>query len=206
MTQRFAVHPRNPQRRLMRQAAEVLGAGGLIAYPTDSCYAFGCAVGAKAAMERARSLRCLAPGHPFTLVCRDLSELSVYARVDNLAYRVLKAHTPGPYTFLLRATREVPRRLMEPRRRTIGLRIPDHEVVRALLAAHGAPLMSCTLMLPELDAPPVVADEIQDRLQGRVELVIDSGFCPAEPTTVVALTAAEPEVVRQGRGAFPLAG
>ena len=206
MTQRFAIHPRNPQRRLIRQAAEVLGGGGLIAYPTDSCYAFGCAVGAKAAMERAMRLRGLAPGHPFTLVCRDLSELSVYARVDNLAYRALRAHTPGPYTFLLPATREVPRRLMEPRRRTIGLRIPDHEVVRALLAAHGAPLMSCTLMLPELDAPPVVADEIHDRLRGRVELVIDSGICPAEPTTVVALTAAEPEVVRQGRGAFPLAG
>ena len=206
MTQRFAIHPRNPQRRLVRQAVALLGAGGLIAYPTDSCYALGCAVGAKEPMERAKRLRGLAPGHPFTLVCRDLSELSAYARVDNLAYRTLRAHTPGPYTFLLPATREVPRRLMEPRRRTIGLRIPDHEVVRALLAAHGAPLMSCTLMLPELDAPPVVADEIHDRLRGRVELVIDSGICPAEPTTVVALTAAEPEVVRQGRGAFPLAG
>ncbi len=204
MTQRFSIHPENPQSRLIRQAADALRDGGLLVYPTDSCYAFGCSVGDKASMEAIRRLRELGPKHPFTLVCRDLSELSLYARIDNAAYRILKAHTPGPYTFLLGATREVPRRLMEPKRRVIGLRIPDHEVVRALLEAHGAPLMSCTLMLPDLEDPPVEAGELYDRLRGRVSLIIDSGFCPSVPTTVVDLTGGAPEVIRHGGGDFPL--
>ena len=204
MTQRFSIHPENPQPRLVRQAAEILRAGGLLVYPTDSCYAFGCAVGDKTSMETIRHLRNLDSRHPFTLVCRDLSELSLYARIDNAAYRVLKAHTPGPYTFLLEATREVPRRLMEPKRRTIGLRIPDHRVVQALLDIHNAPLMSCTLMLPGLGDPPVEAGALYDRLKGQVSLIIDSGFCPSIPTTVVDLTGDVPEVVRQGGGRFPL--
>ena len=204
MAQYFALHPDNPQPRLIRQAAELLRGGGLIVYPTDSCYAFGCAVGDKASMEAIRRLRGLSPGRPFTLVCRDLSELSVYARVDNAAYRILKAHTPGPYTFLLEATREVPRRLMEPKRRTIGLRIPDHRVVQALLEAYGAPLMSSTLLLPDLDDPPVEAGTLRERLNRQVDAIIDSGFCPSVPTTVVSLMGAAPAVVRQGGGAFPL--
>lgn len=204
MTQRFSIHPENPQSRLVRQAAEILRAGGLIVYPTDSCYAFGCGVGDKASMEAIRRLRDLDARHRFTLVCRDLSELASYARIDNAAYRTLKAHTPGPYTFLLEATREVPRRLMEPKRRTIGLRIPNHRVVQALLEMHDAPLMSCTLMLPDLEDPPVEAGELYDRLKGRVSLVIDSGFCPSVPTTVVDLTGGVPKVVREGGGRFPL--
>lgn len=204
MTQRFSIHPDNPQPRLIRQAAEMLYAGGLLVYPTDSCYAFGCAVGDKASMEQIRRLRDLDGKHPFTLVCRDLSELASYARIDNTAYRILKAHTPGPYTFLLEATREVPRRLMEPKRRTIGLRIPDHRVVQALLEIYNAPLMSCTLMLPDLEDPPVEPGNLYDRLKGRVSLIIDSGFCPSIPTTVVDLMGEVPEVVRQGGGSFPL--
>ena len=204
MTQRFSIHPDNPQSRLVRQAVEMLHAGELIVYPTDSCYAFGCTVGDKASMERIIQLRDPGPRHHFTLVCRDLSELSLYARVDNAAYRTLKACTPGPYTFLLEASREVPRRLMQPKRRTIGLRIPDHRVAQALLEALDAPLMSCTLMLPELKEPPVEAADLYDRLKNRVALIIDSGFCPAIPTTVVDLTGEVPAVVRQGGGAFPL--
>ena len=182
----------------------MLHAGGLLVYPTDSCYAFGCAVGDKASMEQIRRLRNLDEKHPFTLVCQDLSELASYARIDNTAYRILKAHTPGPYTFLLEATREVPRRLMEPKRRTIGLRIPDHRVVQALLERYNAPLMSCTLMLPDLEDPPVEPSDLYDRLKGRVSLIIDSGFCPSIPTTVVDLMGEVPEVVRQGGGSFPL--
>ena len=204
MTQRFSIHPDNPQPRLIRQAAEMLHDGQLIVYPTDSCYAFGCAVGDKASMEKIRRLRDLDLKHPFTLVCRDLSELSSYARIDNSAYRILKAHTPGPYTFLLEATREVPRRLMEPKRRTIGLRIPDHQVVQALLEVHNAPLMSCTLMLPDLEDPPVEAGELYDRLKNQVALIIDSGFCPSIPTTVVDLMGDVPAVIRRGGGDFPL--
>jgi len=205
MIRRLEIHPENPQRRQIRQVAESLRAGELIVYPTDSCYAFGCAVGDKASMEAIRRLRQAGPGHNFTLVCRDLSELSVYARVDNAAYRMLKAYTPGPYTFILEATREVPRRLMVPKRRTIGLRIPDHRVVQALLEEYGEPLMSCTLMLPELEEPPVEPYDLQDRLKGRVAVIIDSGFCRNVPTTVLDLTPPVPEVRRLGGGAYPLA-
>ncbi len=204
MTQRFSIHPDNPQPRLIRQAAEILRDGGLLVYPTDSCYAFGCAVGDKASMEQIRRLRDLDDKHPFTLVCRDLSELATYARIDNAAYRILKAYTPGPYTFLLEATREVPRRLMEPKRRTIGLRIPDHRVVQALLDTHQAPLMSCTLVLPGREEPPVEPGDLYERLKDRVSLIIDSGFCPSIPTTVVDLMGEVPAVVRQGGGRFPL--
>ena len=204
MTQRFVIHPDNPQQRLIKQAVELLRIGGPVAYPTDSCYAFGCAVGNKAAMETVRRLRQLSTKHPFTLMCRDLSELAVYARVENAAYRVLRACTPGPYTFLLPATREVPRRLMESRRQVIGMRVSDHAVVKALLAAYGEPLMSCTLMLPQMQDPPVEADEIYKHLKGQVAAIIDSGFCSSVPTTVVDLTQGTPEVVRQGAGPFPL--
>ncbi len=204
MTEHLVVHPDNPQVRLIGRAAQLLRDGGLLVYPTDSGYAFGCAVGNKAAVDDIRRLRHLSPSRPFTLVCRDLSDLSTYARVDNASYRILKAHTPGPYTFLLEATREVPRRLMEPKRRTIGLRIPDHPVVSLLLDEYGEPLMNSTLMLPELEDSPVEASDFLDRLKQRVGAIVDCGFCRSVPTTVVDLTGGVPQVVRQGGGAFPL--
>ena len=204
MSQYFVIHPETAQKRLVQRVADIVDQGGVIVYPTDSCYALGCHIGDKRAMQRIRRIRRLDEKHHFTLVCRDLSELASYARIDNTAYRILKAHTPGPYTFLLEATREVPRRLMEPKRRTIGLRIPDHRVVQALLEIYDAPLMSCTLMLPDLEDPPVEPGDLYDRLKGRVSLIIDSGFCPSIPTTVVDLMGEVPEVVRQGGGSFPL--
>ena len=203
MTQKFSIHPQNPQVRLVRQAAGVLREGGIIAYPTDSCYAFGCAVGDKGSAERIRRIRKLPDRHPFTLVCRDLSELSVYAQVDNAVFRILKAYTPGPYTFVLPGTREVPRRLLDLRRRSLGLRIPNHRVVQALLGEHGAPIMSCTLLLPQREEPPVDAEEVYRLLRGQVDLVIESGLCPGRPTTVVDLTGSDPQVLREGSGVFP---
>ncbi len=200
MTQIFRVHPRNPQRRLLRQAAEVVRAGGVIVYPTDSSYALGCRIGEKEALERIRAIRRLEPGHNFTLVCRDLSELATYARVDNAAYRFLKALTPGPYTFILRATKEVPRRLQHPRRRTIGIRVPDHVVTQALLEEVGEPLLSVTCQLPGEALPLTDPEEIRERLRGRVELVIDAGACGVEPTTVIDLVSGVPVVVRRGIG------
>ncbi len=200
MTQLFRVHPRNPQRRLLRQAAEAVRAGGVIVYPTDSSYALGCRIGEKEALERIRAIRRLEPGHNFTLVCRDLSELATYARVDNAAYRFLKALTPGPYTFILRATKEVPRRLQHPRRRTIGIRVPDHVVTQALLEEVGEPLLSVTCQLPGEALPLTDPEEIRERLRGRVELVIDAGACGVEPTTVIDLVSGVPVVVRRGIG------
>ena len=200
MAQFFHVHPQNPQSRLMRQAAEIVRAGGVIVYPTDSCYALGCHVGDKAAMERIRAIRRLDEQHHFTLVCRDLSEVANYAQVDNLAYRLLKANTPGPYTFLLPATREVPRRLQHAKRKTIGLRIPDHAIAQALLAELGEPLMSATLMLPGDEQPLSDPEEIRARLEHAVDLVIDGGNCGWEPTTVVDLAAGTPHIVRTGKG------
>ncbi len=201
VSQYFEIHPLNPQTRLIRQAVEIIRSGGLIVYPTDSCYALGCSLGNKAAMERIRRLRRVDARHHLSLVCRDLSELSTYARVDNRAYRFLKAHTPGPYTFILRATHEVPRRLQEPRRKTIGLRVPDNAIAQALLAELGEPIMSSTLILPGDELPLTDPHEMRERLEHDVDLVIDGGYCGVEPTTVVDLVGDMPEVIRPGKGA-----
>jgi len=203
MAQYFELHPRNPQRRLIKQAVTILNGGGVIAYPTDSSYALGCHIGDKTAMERIRSIRGFTDRHDFTLVCRDLSQLAVYARVDNASYRLIKSLTPGPYTFILPATREVPRRLQNPKRKTIGLRVPAHEVVDALLAELGEPIMSVTLMLPGDDLPLSDPHEIRAALEHRVDLVIDGGPCSLEPTTVIALDEAGPRLRRRGRGPVP---
>lgn len=202
MAQYFVIHPANPQRRLLHQAAEILRSGGLIVYPTDSCYALGCQIGNKAAQERIRAIRQVGPQHHFTLVCRDLSEIAHYARVDNSQYRMLKSTTPGSYTFILQATREVPRRLQNPRRNTIGLRVPDHAVVQALLSELGEPLLSSTLLLPGDELPLNDASLIRERLEHDVELVLDGGPCGIEPTTVVDLTDAVPVVSRVGKGSL----
>lgn len=200
MSQFFVVHPVNPQKRLIHRAAEILQAGGVIVYPTDSCYALGCLVGGKEAMERIRRIRGAGKDHNFTLVCRDLSEIAVYARVDNPTFRLLKAYTPGPYTFILAATREVPRRLQHPKRKTIGIRVPVHAVPHALLTELGEPLMSSTLMLPGDELPLTDPEEMRARLEHQVELVMDGGPCGVDPTTVVDLSGETPRVVRAGRG------
>jgi len=202
MAQYFIIHPDNPQRRLIQQAAEIVRRSGLIVYPTDSCYALGCQLGDKAAQERIRAIRQVDARHHFTLVCRDLSEISHYARVDNRVYRMLKATTPGSYTFILQATREVPRRLQNPKRNTIGLRVPDHRVVQDLLAELGEPLLSSTLLLPGDELPLNDAQEIRARLERQVDLVLDGGSCGVEMTTVIDLTGEGPEIVRVGKGSL----
>jgi tRNA threonylcarbamoyl adenosine modification protein (Sua5/YciO/YrdC/YwlC family) len=201
MAEYLAIHSVTPQLRLVRQAVDAVRDGGLIVYPTDSCYALGCAIGNKAAQERIHRLRRTDDRHNFTLVCRDLSEIATYARVDNWVYRMLKAHTPGPYTFILRATGDVPRRLQNPRRRTVGIRVPDHPIALALLEELGEPLMSSTLLLPGDDRPLSDPDEIRGRLEHHVDLIVDGGTSGIEPTTVVDFSAgSEPVIVRQGRG------
>lgn len=200
MAQLFSIHPQNPQPRLVREAAEIVRSGGVIVYPTDSCYALGCRIGDKSAMQRLRAIRALDERHHLTLVCRDLAEIAQYARVDNVQFRLLKSTTPGSYTFILQATREVPKRLMHPSRRTIGLRVPEHVVAQALLAELGEPLLSSTLLLPEDEAPLNDAEEIRDRLEHQVDLVIDAGSCGIVPTTVVDLTGDAPVVTRRGKG------
>ena len=200
MAQLFSVHPHNPQPRLIRQAAEIVRAGGVIVYPTDSCYALGCHIGDKAAMERIRTIRQVDQRHHLTLVCRNLAEIAQYAKVDNSQFRLLKAATPGSYTFILQATREVPKRLLHPSRRTIGLRVPDHEVAQALLAELGEPLLSSTLLLPGDDSPLNNPDEIRERLEHDVELVLDAGSCGIVPTTVIDLTGDVPVITRVGKG------
>ena len=200
MAQLFTIHPDNPQPRLIRQAAEIVRGGGVIVYPTDSCCALGCRIGDKAAMERIRAIRDVDERHHLTLVCRDLAELGQYARVDNTQFRMLKATTPGSYTFILQATREVPKRLLHPSRRTIGLRVPDHKVVQALLEELREPLLSSTLILPEDELPLNDPLEIRERLEKRVELVIDAGPCGIVPTTVVDLTGDAPLIARVGKG------
>jgi tRNA threonylcarbamoyl adenosine modification protein (Sua5/YciO/YrdC/YwlC family) len=200
MAQFFSIHPDNPQPRLIRHAADIVRSGGLIVYPTDSCYALGCHLGDKGALERMRALRQVGPAHHFTLVCRDLAEIGTYARVDDKQFRLLKTTTPGSYTFILQATREVPRRLQHARRKTIGLRIPDHKVVRALLTELGEPLLSSTLILPGDEEPLGDAQEIRTRLEHGVDLIIDSGSCGTDPTTVVNLTGETPLITRTGRG------
>ena len=200
MAQYFVIHADNPQPRLIRRTAEIVRAGGVIAYPTDSCYALGCHIGDKAAMERIRRIRAVDPRRHLTLVCRSIAEVAVYARVDNRQYRLLKAATPGSYAFILQATRAVPRRLQHPQRNTIGVRIPDHRVVQDLLAELGEPLISSTLMLPGEETPLNDPQAIRERLEHNVELVLDAGSCGLEPTTVVDLTGEVPLVVRLGRG------
>lgn len=200
MSQFLELHPKNPQIRLIRQAVDAIRQGGVVVYPTDSCYALGCALGDKAAMERIARIRQIDKKHNFTLVCRDLSEIARYARVDNWQYRMLKSCTPGPYTFVLRATKEVPRRLQNEKRQTIGIRVPDHPVPLLLLAELGEPLMSSTLSLPGDPYPLTDAQEIYERLEHAVDVVLDGGNCGLDPTTVVDLAGDAPVVVRVGRG------
>ena len=200
MAQYFAVHPTHPQRRLIVQAARIVRDGGVIAYPTDSCYAFGCQTGDTHALARLRRLRDLDERHHLTLMCRDLSEIATYARVDNAQFRLLKALTPGSYTFILEATRELPRRILHARRRTIGLRVPDHAVAQALLEELDGPLLSATAMLPGEGVPPDNPQEIRLRFERQLDLVIDSGPCGTQPTTVIDLTGEELIVVRAGKG------
>jgi len=200
MAERLELHPTTPQLRSLRIAADCLRDGGVIVYPTDSCYAFGCAIGAKEAMERIQRIRQTGKRHFFTVICRDLSEIARFARVDNWQYRLLKAFTPGPYTFVLRATREVPRRLLEEKRKTVGIRVPDHPVVRQLLTEFDEPMMSTTLLLPGDDLPLTDGREIEDRIGYAVDLILDGGNCGFEPSTIVDLSGAAPRVLRAGKG------
>jgi len=200
MSQYFEVHPDNPQPRLLKQAAQILHGGGIAAIPTDSSYALVCHLDDKAAAENLRRIRQVDERHHLTLLCRDLSELASYARVDNRQYRLLKLGTPGPFTFILEATKEVPRRVSHPSRRTVGLRVPDHAVTQALLEVLGQPLLATTLIAPGEHEPMNDPHEIRARFQKLIQAVIDSGACPMQPTTVVDLSNAEPALIRQGRG------
>jgi len=200
MSQYFSIHPENPQARLIRQAADIVRKGGVVAYPTDSCYALGCHLDDKDAVARIRSIRELDEQHHMTLMCRDLAEIARYAKVDNQTYRTLKAHTPGSYTFLLTATKEVPKRLQHPKRATIGLRVPDHPVALALLEELGEPMVSTSLLLPGDDQALTEGEDIRDRLERRLDLVIDSGSCGFGMTTVVDLSGEAPTLIREGRG------
>ena len=200
MSQFFQIHPDNPQLRLIKQAAQIIQSGGVVALPTDSCYALVCQLDDKGAVERLRRIRGVDEKHHLTLLCRDLSELGVYARVDNRQFRLLKAATPGAYTFILEATKEVPRRLSHPSRKTIGLRVPQHRIVQCLLEELGQPLLGATLTLPGDEESLTGADTIRERLEKLVDLIIDGGVCAHGPSTVIDLTGPEPEVVRVGRG------
>ncbi|MDF1827681.1 MAG: L-threonylcarbamoyladenylate synthase [Legionellaceae bacterium] len=200
MSQFFAIHPDNPQSRLLREAANVLSKGGLIVYPTDSGYALGCILGNKSGLERIRKLRELNKDHNMTLVCRDLSELGTYAQVSRPIFRLLKAFTPGPYTFILNSTREVPRLMLHPKRKTLGLRVPEHVIALALLECLDAPLVSSSLILPGSDTPLSEPEAIRDVLGHQTDLIIDGGYCGAEPTTVVDLTGDYPVIIREGQG------
>ncbi|KXX64542.1 threonylcarbamoyl-AMP synthase [Marichromatium gracile] len=205
MAQFFQIHPVNPQPRLIRRAVEILLEGGVIVYPTDSSYALGCQLGEKSAMERIRRIRRLDDKHNFTLVCRDLSEITTYAKIDNQAFRLLKSLTPGPYTFIHHATKQVPRRLLHPKRKAIGIRVPDNEICRALLGELDQPILSSTLIMPDDEHPLTDPYDMRELLDKHVDLVIDGDFCGLEPTTVIDMTAEPPEVVRQGKGeAAPL--
>jgi tRNA threonylcarbamoyl adenosine modification protein (Sua5/YciO/YrdC/YwlC family) len=196
----LAIHPDNPQPRLISRAADVFRAGGVVVYPTDSSYALGCQIGEKSALDRIRMVRRVDDKHNFTLVCRDLSEIATYARIDNIAYRQLKSLTPGPYTFIYQATKQVPRRLLHPKRRTIGIRVPDAPIVRELLAELDQPILSTTLILPGDHVPLNDPYEIRETIGHCVDLVIDGGHCGTEPTTVVDMTQDPPVVVRAGKG------
>jgi tRNA threonylcarbamoyl adenosine modification protein (Sua5/YciO/YrdC/YwlC family) len=200
MAQFFEIHPQDPQPRLIRRSVEILLEGGIIIYPTDSSYALGCRIGEKSAMERIRNIRALEDRHNFTLVCRDLSEITTYAHIDNRAFRLLKGLTPGPYTFICQATKQVPRRLLHPKRKTIGIRVPDNLICLALLAALDQPILSTTLILPQDEMPLTDPYEMRELLGPQVDLVIDGGFCGLEPTTVVDMTQEPPLVSRLGKG------
>ncbi len=200
MSQFFQIHPENPQQRLINQAVEIINKGGVVIYPTDCAYALGCHLGDKAALEKIKRIRQLNDKHNFTLVCRDLSEISTYAKVDNTVYRLLKAHTPGAYTFILKATSEVPRRLLHPKRRTIGIRVPENPIALALTETLGEPIMSTSLIMPGEEMPLMDPYEMRELLQHHVDLVIDGGYCGMEATTVIDMTGDAAELVRQGCG------
>lgn len=200
MSQFFTLHPTHPEARLVKRAVDIVRKGGLIAYPTDSCYALGCHIGDKSAMERIRRVRGVDDRHHFTLVCRDLSDIGTFAKVNNAQYRLLKSHTPGSYTFILEATRELPRRLAHPKRATVGVRVPEHPVTQALLTELNEPLLSSTLMLPGDENPLNDAEAIRARLEHEVDLILDGGVCGIEPTTVIDLSGAEPILIRKGKG------
>jgi tRNA threonylcarbamoyl adenosine modification protein (Sua5/YciO/YrdC/YwlC family) len=200
MSQYFEIHPDNPQQRLIRSAVEIIRKGGVIVYPTDSSYALGCHIGDKAAMERIRRIRDVDEHHHFTLVCRDLAEVGKFARVDNLQFRLIKQHTPGSYTFILQATGDVPKRLLNPKRSTIGIRVPQNPVAHALLAELNEPLLSSTLIMPGDDEPLNDAHEMRERLEHDVDLILDSGSCGTDMTTVIDLTHAAPLLIRRGKG------
>ena len=202
MAQHVSIHPDNPQARLLQRAAEIIRQGGVIALPTDSSYALGCHLGDKAAVERIRAIRGVDERHLLTLMCRDLSQIGQFARVDNATYRLLKATTPGSYTFILEGTRELPRRVLHPKRKTIGLRVPAHAVTLALLAALDEPLLTSTLMLPGDESPLTEGWEIQERLDDHLDLIVDGGHCGIEPTTVIDLSQMPPQLRRAGRGAL----
>jgi tRNA threonylcarbamoyl adenosine modification protein (Sua5/YciO/YrdC/YwlC family) len=206
MSQHFQLHPDNPQPRLIRETVKLLRSGGVMVYPTDSCYAIGCMIGNKEGMERIRALRGVDDKHLFTLICRDLSDIARFARVDNKQYRMLKSATPGGYTFILEATKEVPRRLQHPKRSTIGLRVPEHAVVASLLAELDEPILSMTLQLPGDEYPLNDPEDILDRIGNRIDVMLDSGFCGIESTTVVDLSGAAPELIRRGTGDVSLLG
>jgi tRNA threonylcarbamoyl adenosine modification protein (Sua5/YciO/YrdC/YwlC family) len=200
VSQFFQIHPDNPQARLVREAVDIIRTGGVVVYPTDSAYALGCHIGDKGALDKIRRIRKLDARHNFTLVCRDLSEIATYAKVDNKAYRLLKQSTPGPYTFILRATSEVPKRLMHAKRKTVGLRVPENRIATALLADLGEPLMSVTLIMPGDEYPLIDPYDIRQLLEHDVDLVIDGGYCGLEPTTVVDLADDTPMILRAGKG------
>jgi tRNA threonylcarbamoyl adenosine modification protein (Sua5/YciO/YrdC/YwlC family) len=200
VSQFFQIHPENPQSRLINQAVEIIKKGGVVIYPTDCAYALGCHLGDKKALERIKRIRQLDDKHNFTLVCRDLSEISTYAKVENTNYRLLKSHTPGAFTFILKATSEVPRRLLHPKRRTIGIRVPDHPITLALTEALGEPIMSTSLIMPGDEMPLMDPYEMRQLLQNQVDLIIDGGYCGLEATSVVNLVEEVPEVIRQGAG------
>lgn len=200
MTQVFKVHPINPQRRLLERAAAVLREGGVIVYPTDSTYALGCQLANKEALDRIRLLRRTEVNHEFSLVCRDLSQIANYARVDNQAYRLIRSLTPGPFTFILKATHEAPRRLQDPKKRSVGIRVPDHKIATELLDVVGEPIVSSTLQLPGDELPLTDPEEFRDLLEKRVDAILDGGVCGVEPTTVLDLSGREIRLVRQGKG------
>jgi len=200
MSQFFQIHPENPQARLIAQAAAIIRNGGIIVYPTDSCYAMGCHIGDKSAAERIRRIRRLPPDHDFSLMCRDLTEVGIYAKLNNPAFRLIKGLTPGPYTFILSTTKEVPRRLLTPKRKTLGIRIANNQIVTDLLAALGEPLISTTLHLPNEEYPMTDPYDIRDTLSSQVELIIDGGYCGIETTTVVDMVDDVPKVLRAGLG------
>lgn len=200
MSQYFQIHPDNPQERLIKQAVEIIQKGGVIVYPTDSTYALGCGIGEKDAIKRIRQIRQLSDEHRLTLVCHDLSDLATYAKVDNIAFRLLKGNTPGPYTFIFKATNEVPRKLVHPKRQTVGLRVPKNQIALDLLTELGGPLISTTFILPNQDEPMTSAEEIKEIIGNQVDLVIDGGPCSLEETSVIDFTNDTPDIIRQGIG------